>query len=90
MSGCWPSDSPATWRGLLAAGDAFGLPVYARRRTPELVGRTAGVVALLVVMVVLIVGLDVLFLRDRFGLRLAVNIGIVVVALVIYLAFLRR
>jgi hypothetical protein len=67
-----------------------GLPGHPDRRTPELVSRTAGVVALLIVMVVLIVGLDVLFLRDRFGLRLTVNIGIVVVALVIYLTFLRR
>ncbi len=51
--------------------------------------RTAGTVLLLVVMVVLIVTLDVLFLRDRFGLRLAVNVGIVAVAAVIYLAFQR-
>jgi hypothetical protein len=47
-------------------------------------------VLLLVVMVVLIVALDVLFLRDRFGLRLGVNVGIVAVAAVIYLAFLRK
>ena len=33
----------------------------------------------LVVMIVLIVGCDVLFLRDRFGLRLAVNVAIVIV-----------
>ncbi len=51
---------------------------------------TAGTVLLLVVMVVLIVALDVVFLRDRFGLRLAVNVGIVAVAAVIYLAFLRK
>lgn len=50
---------------------------------------TAGIVLLLVVMVVLIVALDVVYLRDRFGLRLAVNVGIVAVAAVIYLAFLR-
>ncbi len=52
--------------------------------------KTLATVILLVVMVVLIVGCDVLFLRDRFGLRLAVNIGIVVVFGVIYLAFLRN
>lgn len=50
----------------------------------------AGTVLLLVVMVVLIVALDVVFLRDRFGLRLAVNVGIVAVAAVIYLVFLRK
>jgi hypothetical protein len=54
------------------------------------VNRTAGTVLLLVVMVVLIVALDVLFLRDRFGPRLAVNVGIVAVAAVIYLAFLKK
>lgn len=51
---------------------------------------TAGTVLLLVVMVVLIVALDVLFLRDRFALRLAVNVGIVAVAALTYLAFLRN
>ena len=52
--------------------------------------KTLAVVILLVVMIVLIVGLDVLFLRDRFGLRLAVNIAIVLVFGAIYLAFLRH
>ena len=47
-------------------------------------------VILLIVMVVLIVGCDVLFLRDRLGLRLAVNVGIVVVFGAITLAFLRH
>jgi hypothetical protein len=54
------------------------------------VSKTLAVVILLVVMIVLIVGCDVLFLRDRFGLRLAVNVGIVVVFGAIYLAFLRH
>ena len=39
--------------------------------------KTLAVVILLVAMIALIVGCDVLFLRDRFGLRLAVNVGIV-------------
>lgn len=51
---------------------------------------TARTVLLVVAMVVLIVALDVMFLRDRFGLRLVVNVGIVAVAGVIYLAFLRK
>jgi hypothetical protein len=54
------------------------------------VSKTLAVVILLVGMIVLIVGCDVLFLRDRFGLRLAVNIGIVVVFGAIYLIFLRQ
>jgi hypothetical protein len=53
------------------------------------VSKTLAVLILLVGMIVLIVGCDVLFLRDRFGLRLAVNIGIVVVFGAIYLIFLR-
>lgn len=40
-------------------------------------------------MVTVIVVVDVLFLRDRFWLRLLVNVGIVAVAAVIYLAFVR-
>jgi hypothetical protein len=53
------------------------------------VSKTLAVVILLAVMIVLIVGLDILFLRDRFVLRLTANIGIVAVAGVIYLVFLR-
>lgn len=41
-------------------------------------------------MVVLIVALDVLFLRGHFWLRLGVNVGIVAIAGVVYVAFLRR
>ena len=41
-------------------------------------------------MVALIVGADFLFLRDRFWLRLVVNIGIVLVFLVFYLTVLRN
>lgn len=47
------------------------------------------VVIYLVVMGGLIVLVDVLFLRDLFWVRLAVNIGIVAVFAVVYLVFLR-
>ncbi|MCC6735205.1 MAG: hypothetical protein IT534_03630 [Bauldia sp.] len=40
-------------------------------------------------MIVTILAVDALFLRDRFGLRLATNIGIVVVFLSIYVGFIR-
>jgi hypothetical protein len=53
------------------------------------VNRNAGIGLLIAAMVVLIVVVDVLFLRDRFWLRLAVNVGIVALAAVVYLAFLR-
>lgn len=47
-------------------------------------------VLLLIAMVVVIVGVDVAFLRNNAGLRLAVNVGIVAVFMVVYLAFVRR
>lgn len=52
--------------------------------------RSVGIALLLVSMVVLIVVVDVLFLRDRFWLRLVINVGIVALAAVIYLATLRH
>jgi hypothetical protein len=48
------------------------------------------IVAYWLVMVLLIVGLDVAFLRNRFALRLLVNIAIVVVFAAGYLIFLRN
>ena len=52
--------------------------------------RHAAVALYVVAMVVIIIGVDFLFLRDRFWERLAVNIGIVVVFAVFYFLFLRR
>jgi hypothetical protein len=54
------------------------------------VNRAAGIALLVVVMVAVIVVVDVLLLRDRFWLRLGVNVGVVALAAVIYAAFLRR
>jgi hypothetical protein len=54
------------------------------------VGRQAAVVIYVLVMVGLIVGVDVLFLRHHFWPRLIVNVGIVAVFVVVYLAFLKR
>jgi hypothetical protein len=54
------------------------------------VNRTAGIALLVVAMVVLVVVVDVLFLRDRFWPRLVVNVGIVALAAVVYLAFPRH
>ncbi|BBH17006.1 hypothetical protein Back2_12930 [Nocardioides baekrokdamisoli] len=51
---------------------------------------TTAVVIGLVLMVALIVGLDVTFLRHHFGLRLAVNVLIVAVFAIIYLALRHR
>jgi len=52
--------------------------------------RNALLVLCLLVMVALIVGVDVLFLRDNFWARLIVNIGIVLAFGVIYLRFLKN
>ncbi|HVX45623.1 MAG TPA: hypothetical protein VHC49_17165 [Mycobacteriales bacterium] len=52
--------------------------------------RTVGIALLIVAMVGLIVAVDVLFLRQHFWPRLAVNVAIVVLAAVVYRTFLRR
>lgn len=49
-------------------------------------GHNAALVVGLVVMVALIVGLDVAYLRDHFALRLVVNVAIVCVFGALYFA----
>jgi hypothetical protein len=55
-------------------------------------GRPAVVVLVLYVlaMVAVVVGVDILFFRDHFWERLAVNVGIVLVFGAFYLRFLKR
>lgn len=53
------------------------------------VGRRAILVLLMVAMVAVVIAVDVRFFRDRFAARLAANIGIVFVFVVVYFAFLR-
>ncbi len=53
-------------------------------------GRQAASALYVLVMVAVIVGVDVLFLRHHFWWRLASNIGIVMVFAVFYLVVLRR
>jgi hypothetical protein len=53
------------------------------------VGRQIATVLYLLAMIAIIVGVDVLFLKDHFTLRLIVNIGIVVVFIAGYFAFLK-
>ena len=52
-------------------------------------GRRAAVVLYVLVMVGVVVGVDILFLRHHFWARLLVNIGIVLVFVVVYVTFLR-
>jgi hypothetical protein len=56
----------------------------------QAVNRAAGTALLVVAMVIVIVVVDVLFLRDRFWPRLVVNIGVVALAAVVYLTVLRK
>lgn len=53
-------------------------------------GKQMAVVLYLVAMVAVIVGVDVLFFRNRLWERLAVNIGIVLVFVAFYFRFLKR
>ncbi|MGB3695840.1 MAG: hypothetical protein WBA05_00255 [Gordonia sp. (in: high G+C Gram-positive bacteria)] len=53
-------------------------------------GRNLIVIVYVLVMVALIIGLDVAFLRDHLWLRLAVNVGVVVIFAAGYYVLLRR
>jgi hypothetical protein len=53
-------------------------------------GRQTGVVLYVLALVAVVVGVDVLFFRNRFWERLMVNGGIVLVFTAFYLRFLRR
>jgi len=53
-------------------------------------GRRAAIVLYVVAMVALIVGVDLVFFKNRFWQRLIVNIGIVLVFAAFYFRFLKR
>ena len=53
-------------------------------------GRQAAVVLYVLALVAVVVGVDVLFFRNRFWERLIVNVGIVLVFGAFYLRFLKR
>lgn len=52
-------------------------------------GRQLATVLYILAMIAIIVGVDVAFLKDHFTLRLIVNIGIVLVFIGGYFAFLK-
>ena len=52
-------------------------------------GRQAAVVLYVLALVAVVVGVDVLFFRNRFWERLMVNVGIVLVFGAFYLRFLK-
>jgi hypothetical protein len=51
-------------------------------------GRQAAVVLYALVLIAVVIGVDVLFFRDRFWQRLMVNVGIVLAFWAFYLRFL--
>ena len=53
-------------------------------------GRHAAAVLYVLALVAIVVGVDVLFFRNRFWQRLMVNVGIVLVFVAFYLRFLKR
>jgi len=53
-------------------------------------GKWTPTVLYVVVMVGVIIGVDLVFLRNNFSLRLMTNIGIVLVFLLVYLKFFGR
>ncbi len=53
-------------------------------------GKQAGVVLYVLALVAVVVGVDLLFLRNRFWERLLANIGIVLVFGAFYVRFLKR
>ena len=53
-------------------------------------GRQAAIVLYVLALVAVVVGVDVLFFRNRFWLRLMVNVGIVLAFTAFYLRLLKR
>jgi type IV secretory pathway VirB2 component (pilin) len=53
-------------------------------------GRQAAVVLYALALIAVVVGVDLLFFRNRFWERLMVNVGIVLVFAAFYLRFLKR
>ncbi len=53
-------------------------------------GKQTAAVVYLLAMVAVVVGVDVLFFRNRFWPRLMVNVGIVLVFVAFYFRFLKR
>jgi len=54
------------------------------------VRRHAAAVFYVLALIAVVVGVDVLFFRNRFWQRLMVNVGIVLVFVAFYLRFLKR
>jgi hypothetical protein len=60
------------------------------RQRRKKMGRQPAVVLYVLALVTVVVGVDVLFFRNRFWERLMVNVGLVLVFAAFYLRFLKR
>ena len=83
-------DTPPTHPLLQRASEKRYYPlqhVVIRKMLAEM-GRQVAVVLYVVAMAAVIVGVDLVFFRNRFGERLTVNIGIVLVFAAFYFRFL--
>lgn len=67
-----------------------GLSPEGRMEYRGSMGKQAVVVLYVLALVVVVVGVDVLFFRNRFWERLLVNVGIVLVFSAFYLRFLKH
>ncbi len=65
-------------------------PAAAARDYRRRMGRQAALVLYVLAMVAVVIGVDVLFFRNRFWERLMVNVGIVLVFAAFYSRFLKR
>ena len=65
------------------------LPHFLAHSRNESMGKQAAVVLYVLALVAVVVGVDVVFFRNRFWERLIVNVGIVLVFAAFYLRFLK-
>ena len=72
--------------------DIVNVPLASFRSTYQKrwMGRQAVIVLYVLALIAVVVGVDVLFFRNRFWERLMVNVGIVLVFAAFYLRFLKR
>ena len=77
-------------RALNGAVYSAALALLSQRVVEKSMGRQTAVVLYVLALVAVVVGVDVLFFRNRFWERLIVNVGIVLVFAAFYLRFLKR
>ena len=73
-----------------AGADGVELDSCAARSRKGRMGKQTAVAPYVLALVAFVVGVDVLFFRNRFWERLMVNVGIVLVFAAFYLRFLKR